>query len=53
MKIIVELMFCEMEHLNLNSLGRGFAWCLVFLKIVCESFYEFYVYVFVSINNTV
>lgn len=39
MKIIVGLMFCDMEHLN--SLGRESAWCLVLLKIVCESLYEF------------
>lgn len=38
-KIIVGLMFCGMEHLN--SFGRESAWCLVFLKIVCESLYEF------------
>lgn len=37
MKIIVELLFCDMEYLN----DRESAWCLVFLKIVCESLYEF------------
>lgn len=39
MKSIVRLLVCDMEHSN--SLGRESAWCLVFLRIVCESLYEF------------
>lgn len=39
MKIVLGLMFCDMEHLN--GLGRESAWCLVFLKMVCENLYEF------------